>query len=59
MQQYLVARVVTGMASGHTFSAMPIYYAEISPPNSRGMMTGAHGWLIALGYSLAGWIGYS
>ncbi|CAK7223967.1 hypothetical protein SEUCBS140593_005414 [Sporothrix eucalyptigena] len=55
---FLVARLVTGIASGHTMAAMPIYYAEVSAPHSRGMLTGSHSGFIALGYSLAGWIGY-
>ncbi|EXJ91552.1 hypothetical protein A1O3_00100 [Capronia epimyces CBS 606.96] len=55
---YLVARVITGLAAGNTLAAMPTYYAEVSPPRSRGMMTGAHGSFINTGYLLAGWIGF-
>ncbi|KAH0837150.1 hypothetical protein AYO21_04611 [Fonsecaea monophora] len=55
---YLVARVITGLAAGNTLAAMPTYYAEVSPPHSRGMMTGAHGSFVNAGYFLAGWIGF-
>ncbi|OCT49367.1 Sugar transporter family protein [Cladophialophora carrionii] len=55
---YLVARLITGLAAGKTLAAMPTYYAEVSPPHSRGLMTGAHGSFINLGYFLAGWIGF-
>ena len=55
--QYLVSRVITGVAAGNTLAAMPTYYAEVSPPSSRGLMTGAHGSFVNFGYFLAGWIG--
>ncbi|OQV02316.1 hypothetical protein CLAIMM_07534 [Cladophialophora immunda] len=55
---YLVARVITGLAAGNTLAAMPTYYAEVSPPHSRGLMTGAHGSFVNFGYFLAGWIGF-
>lgn len=39
-------------------AAMPTYFTEVAPPHSRGLITGAHGIFINLGYCLAGWIGY-
>ncbi|EFX06288.1 major facilitator superfamily transporter sugar [Grosmannia clavigera kw1407] len=36
---FLVARAVAGLAAGHTMAAMPTYFAEVSPPQSRGLIT--------------------
>ncbi|TVY40478.1 Sugar transporter [Lachnellula occidentalis] len=55
---YLVGRVITGLAAGQTMVAMPTYFSEVSPPRSRGLMAGAHGSGINIGYALAGWVGY-
>ncbi|OQU97186.1 hypothetical protein CLAIMM_03160 [Cladophialophora immunda] len=55
---FLVARAVAGLAAGHTMAAMPTYFTEVSPPHSRGLITGAHAIFINLGYCLAGWIGF-
>lgn len=57
-KQFLVARAVAGLAAGHTMAAMPTYFTEVSPPHSRGLITGAHGLFINFGYCLAGWVGY-
>lgn len=37
---------------------MPTYFAEVAPPHARGLMTGAHGSFINLGYTIAGWVGW-
>jgi MFS family permease len=58
MPQYLVGRVTTGLAAGQTMVAMPTYFSEVSPPNSRGLMAGAHGSGINIGYAIAGWVGW-
>ncbi|TVY85916.1 Sugar transporter [Lachnellula willkommii] len=55
---YLVGRTITGLAAGQTMVAMPTYFSEVSPPRSRGLMAGAHGSGINVGYALAGWVGY-
>jgi hypothetical protein len=39
-------------------AAMPTYFTEVAPPHSRGLITGAHGLFINIGYCTAGWIGY-
>lgn len=57
MPQYLVGRVITGLAAGKTMVAMPTYFSEVSPPHSRGLMAGAHGSGINTGYAVAGWVG--
>ncbi|KAI1624494.1 general substrate transporter [Exophiala viscosa] len=56
---YLVARAFTAIPVGITIVAMPIYYSEVAPPHSRGLMAGAHGCCINLGYFLAAWIGFA
>ena len=48
--------MIIGFSSGYSVSAMPPYYAEISPSNARGLMTGAHGSFLNLGYVLSPWI---
>ncbi|CAK7205379.1 hypothetical protein SEUCBS139899_008149 [Sporothrix eucalyptigena] len=56
---FLVARAVAGLAAGHTMAALPVYFTEVSPPHSRGLITGAHAIFINIGYCLAGWIGFA
>jgi len=56
---YIVARFITGFATGQTFASMPIYFSEVTPPHSRGLMAGAHGVFINVGYASAGWISYA
>ncbi|KAH8686244.1 general substrate transporter [Ilyonectria robusta] len=55
---FLVSRAVAGLAAGHTMAAMPTYFTEVAPPHSRGLITGAHGIFINVGYCIAGWIGF-
>ncbi|KEF53969.1 uncharacterized protein A1O9_09764 [Exophiala aquamarina CBS 119918] len=55
---YILARFITGFATGHAFAAMPVYFAEVAPPHSRGFMAGAHGCFINVGYASANWIGF-
>ncbi|KAL4808367.1 general substrate transporter [Aspergillus unguis] len=55
---FLFARAVAGLAAGHTMGAMPTYFTEVAPPHSRGLITGAHGVFINLGYCIAGWVGF-
>jgi hypothetical protein len=49
--------LIVGFSSGYSVAAMPPYYAEIAPPHARGLMTGAHGSFLNLGYVLSAWIG--
>ncbi|OQV03232.1 hypothetical protein CLAIMM_08301 [Cladophialophora immunda] len=55
---YLAGRVLTGIPVGMLLAGMPIYFSEVAPPHSRGLMAGAHGTFINLGYALAAWIGF-
>jgi MFS family permease len=45
-------------SSGAIDVIVPLYQAEISPPKSRGRLVGSHGFLIVVGYGVAGWTGY-
>ncbi|GAB7352394.1 hypothetical protein MBLNU459_g2825t2 [Dothideomycetes sp. NU459] len=40
-------------------AAMPTYFAEVAPPRSRGLITGAHAIFINIGYCTGGWIGFA
>jgi len=54
---FLVARFIAGWGIGMMVVLIPIYQAEISPPNARGFLVGQHGTWIVFGYALAGWVG--
>jgi MFS family permease len=54
----LVGRFLNGIGAGMMDVVVPLYQAEVSPPKSRGRLVGAHGFLIVVGYSIAGWTGY-
>ncbi|KAH0831568.1 putative MFS sugar transporter [Fonsecaea pedrosoi] len=56
---YLVGRALTGVPTGMLIVAMPTYFSEVAPPHSRGLMTGAHGSFINVGYFSAAWIGFA
>ncbi|EJU04808.1 general substrate transporter [Dacryopinax primogenitus] len=42
---FLVARFVTGWGIGMMVVLIPIFQAEVSPPTSRGLLVGQHGWV--------------
>ncbi|KAM5344574.1 hypothetical protein ACJ41O_013109 [Fusarium nematophilum] len=54
----LVGRFINGIGVGMIDVAMPIYQSEISPAKVRGRMVGSHGFLMVMGYTMAGWAGY-
>ncbi|CAO2657394.1 Nn.00g035200.m01.CDS01 [Neocucurbitaria sp. VM-36] len=56
---FLVGRFVAGWGSGMLACAVPMYQAEVSTPQTRGAMVCTTGVAYALGYSLAGWLGFS
>lgn len=39
----IAARIFVGFGIGITISCVPLYQAEISPPDSRGIVVGLHG----------------
>ncbi|GLB44183.1 putative major facilitator superfamily, sugar transporter (TC 2.A.1.1) family protein [Lyophyllum shimeji] len=38
---------------------IPIYNAEISPPNRRGLVSGLHAQFVGFGFAFANWIGFA
>ncbi|KAK2753056.1 hypothetical protein FQN55_005016 [Onygenales sp. PD_40] len=54
---FLASRFIAGWGTGMMVVLIPIYQAEISPPNARGLLVGQHGTWIVAGYALAGWVG--
>lgn len=36
---------------------VPLYMSEVSPPTRRGKLVGQHGFMLVMGYALAGWAG--
>lgn len=59
LNKYILARVLTGLSTGHTGASMGPYFSEVAPPHSRGLMAGAHGSIINLGYALSAWVGFA
>ncbi|KAH8797951.1 general substrate transporter [Xylogone sp. PMI_703] len=57
MAMFLVSRFIAGWGIGMMVVLIPIYQAEISPPQARGFLVGQHGTWIVFGYALAGWVG--
>ncbi|KAK5404282.1 hypothetical protein LTR06_009841 [Exophiala xenobiotica] len=55
---FLVARFIMGFGVGMVNVITPLYQSEISPAKSRGLMVGSHGFVLCIGYGLAGWTGY-
>ncbi|KAF1813591.1 general substrate transporter [Eremomyces bilateralis CBS 781.70] len=55
---FLVARVIAGWGIGMLVTAIPMYQAEVSTPESRGFMVSLHGVLFAVGYMTSAWIGF-
>ncbi|KAF2741235.1 MFS transporter [Polyplosphaeria fusca] len=55
---FLVGRFIAGLGSGILACVVPIYQAEVSTPETRGAMVCVTGICYALGYALAGWLGF-
>jgi MFS family permease len=47
-----------GMGVGMCVVITPLYQSEVSPAHSRGRLVGSHGFVLCIGYALAGWTGY-
>ncbi|QGA15942.1 hypothetical protein EYB26_003604 [Talaromyces marneffei] len=54
----IAGRLFAGMGCGIILTIVPIYIAEVSPPKQRGMIVGLQGFMIAIGFFAANWIGY-
>ncbi|KAF2031020.1 general substrate transporter [Setomelanomma holmii] len=59
MAMFLVGRFIAGWGSGMLACVVPMYQAEISTPATRGAMMCTTGVAYALGYTLAGWLGFA
>jgi sugar porter (SP) family MFS transporter len=59
MAMFLVGRFIAGWGAGILACVVPIYQAEVSTPETRGAMVCVTGICYALGYALAGWLGFA
>ncbi|KAL1869405.1 hypothetical protein Daus18300_005617 [Diaporthe australafricana] len=55
---FLVGRFLMGVGVGMVNAITPLYQSEISPAHLRGRMVGTHGFILCVGYALAGWTGF-
>ncbi|KAL2862815.1 sugar porter family MFS transporter [Aspergillus lucknowensis] len=54
----IAGRFFAGVGCGIILTVVPIYIAEVSPPEKRGMIVGLQGFMISIGFFAANWIGY-
>ena len=54
----IVVRILQGMGLGALATLVPIYLAEASTPDKRGMLTGLHGFFLVSGYTVSAWVGF-
>ncbi|KAL2004600.1 hypothetical protein VTN00DRAFT_3336 [Thermoascus crustaceus] len=59
MAMFLVGRFIAGVGAGILACVVPIYQAEVSTAETRGAMVAVTGIMYAVGYTLAGWLGYA
>lgn len=55
----LVAGFITRIGVGMLVTLILIFQSEIAPPASQGFLVGQHGFILVVGYALAGWTGFS
>ncbi|KAL2828546.1 general substrate transporter [Aspergillus pseudoustus] len=55
----IAGRALGGIALGMLRPTVPTYITELAPAARRGRLVGVFGLLIALGYVIAGWVGYA
>jgi MFS family permease len=55
---FIAGRLINGLGIGALVTAIPMYQAEVSTPESRGFMVSMHGVMFAMGYTLSAWIGF-
>lgn len=58
MAMLIVVRVLQGSGLGALATLTPIYLAEASTPEKRGMLTGLHGFFLVAGYNISAWVGF-
>ncbi|KAK3074017.1 hypothetical protein LTR53_003913 [Teratosphaeriaceae sp. CCFEE 6253] len=54
----IVVRIVQGCGLGALATLTPVYLAESSTKEKRGMLTGLHGFFLVSGYNVSAWVGY-
>lgn len=59
MAMFLVGRFVAGVGAAILACIVPIYQAEVSTAETRGAMVCVTGIMYAVGYTLAGWLGFA
>ena len=59
MGMFLAGRCIAGVGSAVLACVVPIYQAEVSTPETRGAMVAVTGIMYAVGYALAGWLGFA
>ncbi|KAH3663516.1 hypothetical protein OGAPHI_004917 [Ogataea philodendri] len=56
--QLFIGRFISGLGTGLETSTVPMFQAEVTPPEKRGGMVAAEPQGVALGISISYWIGY-
>lgn len=59
MGMFLAGRFIAGVGAAILACVVPIYQAEVSTAETRGAMVAITGIMYAVGYSLAGWLGFA
>ncbi|KAK4574375.1 hypothetical protein LTR86_002137 [Recurvomyces mirabilis] len=54
----IVVRILQGCGLGGLATLTPVYLAESSTKEKRGMLTGLHGFFLVFGYNTSAWVGY-
>lgn len=55
----IAGRTIAGLATGALLTIVPVYIAELAPPETRAYLVALKGLLTAVGYLVANWIGYA
>ncbi|CEN59947.1 hypothetical protein ASPCAL02388 [Aspergillus calidoustus] len=58
LAMFLIGRLINGLGIGALVTVIPMYQAEVSTAESRGLMVSMHGVMFAMGYSLSGWLSF-
>jgi MFS family permease len=55
----IAGRTIAGLATGALLTVVPVYIAELAPPENRAYLVAIKGFLTAIGYLVAHWVGYA
>lgn len=55
----IAGRAIAGVATGALLTIVPLYIAELAPPENRAFLVALKGLLTAIGYLISNWIGYA